>query len=70
MFSDSNSTYSILAFLAFIIAGIDAIFGVLSLKSHVITPGALKLIVWRPESTYRVTSRPESLTYIFDANVA
>jgi len=70
MFRESNSTSSILAFLAFIIAGIDAILGVLSLKSQVMTPGALKLIVCRPESTSLVTSIPPSLTSILEAKVA
>ena len=47
---ESSSTSYILAFLAFIMAGIDAILGVLSLKSQVITAGPPKLIVCNPES--------------------
>lgn len=41
-----------MAFLAFIILGIDAIFGVFNLKSHVMIPGGLNLIVCKPVSTY------------------
>ena len=45
MFREFISTYSIGAFFAFIIIAKGAIFGVFNLKSHVIIPGALKLIV-------------------------
>jgi len=67
---DYNSTYSIVAFLAFIMFGIVAILGVFNRRSQVITPGGLNLIVCKPVSTYRVTSTSPSLTSIFDANVA
>ncbi len=50
IFSDSSSIYSILAFLAFIIAGMEAILGVFNLRSQVMMPGVLNLIVCRPES--------------------
>jgi hypothetical protein len=41
-----------LAFLAFIMFGIEAILGIFNLKSHVIIAGGLNLIVCRPVSTY------------------
>jgi hypothetical protein len=45
-----------LAFLAFIICGKEAILGTFNLKSHVITAGAFSFIVSNPVSTYLVTS--------------
>jgi hypothetical protein len=55
MFRLAKSTYSIGAFLAFIIAGIDAILGLFNRKSAVITAGVLIEIVIKPVSTYLVT---------------
>ncbi len=70
MFKLEKSTYSIGAFLAFIIAGIEAILGLFNLKSAVITAGVLIEIVIKPVSTYLVTYSLSPLTSIFDANVA
>jgi hypothetical protein len=70
IFNDLKSIYSIGIFLAFIIFGNEAIFGVLSLKSHVITAGNLTLNVYIPVSIYLVTYKDPSLATIFEANVA
>lgn len=68
--NELNSTSSMFAFLAFIIWGNDAIFGVLSLRSHVMTAGDLNFIVSRPVSTYLVTSTSLPLISTFEAKVA
>ncbi len=62
IFKELKSTYSIGAFLAFIIIDNDAIFGVFNLKSHVITAGAFIDIVYKPVSTYLVTSTSSFFT--------
>jgi len=51
-------------------AGTEAILGVFNRKSHVIIAGGLNLIVWRPVSTYLVTSSAPSFTSTFEAKVA
>lgn len=70
MLRDSNYTSSMLAFFAFIMAGIEAIFGVLSLRSDVMIPGGLNLMVWSPESIYLVTIRSPSTNSTLEAKVA
>ena len=55
IFKLAKSTYSIGAFLAFIIAGIEAIFGSFNRRSAVMTTGVFIDTVIRPESTYLVT---------------
>jgi hypothetical protein len=42
--------------------GIEGILGVFNRKSHVITPGALNLIVWRPVSISLVICKAPSMT--------
>lgn len=55
MLRDLKSTSSIGIFLAFIMLGSEAIFGVLSLRSHVTTAGSLSLRVYMPVSISLVT---------------
>ena len=69
-FKELRSTYSIGAFLAFIIAGIEAILGTFNLRSAVIIAGAFMEIVIRPVSTYLVTYIRSFFIYILDAKVA
>lgn len=58
------------AFLAFIMLGIDAILGVFSRRSQVIMPGGLNFMVWRPVSTSLVTFTSPFTISILEAKVA
>lgn len=57
-------------FLACIILGIDAIFGVFNLRSQVITAGVFTFIVCSPVSTYLMTYMSLPFISILEAKVA
>jgi hypothetical protein len=70
MFNVLKSISYIATFLAFIMLGNEAIFGIFSLRSQVITAGNFSLSVYNPLSISLVTFTLPYFTTILDAKVA